>query len=367
MRQHILSVVAVATLAASALCADFDKAVMLDRHGLRADAKRELIDLAYDDEAKATEKARALYMLGTIAFDENKLSAAIKTWTELVAKFPDAPESTQASEHMKGLADVLGETTGELVADAEARSYLRHADFWSRRKSDVFVIDSSWLPKVDMAIAWYDKVISEYPGTRAAELAFIGKLRTVLGWVEPGRHGRAKGLANRGVASRAKYDPILLATFAAFQKAHPDAGTLQAFRFQIGQSFWRNARLNQNDRKQALHWLGQIIEHGEDDTFYVDLARRRMSYMGLASGRELKAGVTYKISNGCQRWHEFAPKLTVAAVEKMREVPADGRITVLEIREKFLTPWYRVRAADLEGWVDSGDLTDQAIDEAEAR
>jgi hypothetical protein len=66
--------------------------------------------------------------------------------------------------------------------------------------------------------------------------------------------------------------PELLATFASFETDFPDAPTLQAFRFQIAQQYWR-AR----DWEKTKEWLNLIVaKSGPGDSFYKDLAQRRL-------------------------------------------------------------------------------------------
>jgi hypothetical protein len=48
------------------------------------------------------------------------------------------------------------------------------------------MIDASWLPHVEMAVDWYDRVIKEFPGSDAAELAYERKLFALIGGKELG-------------------------------------------------------------------------------------------------------------------------------------------------------------------------------------
>ena len=125
-----------------------------------------------------------------------------------------------------------------------------------------------WIPNVDAAVKWYDKVIVEFPGTEAARRAYEEKLRTLFGWEDPGRYGSKHGVE----ASFDEYMPLLLQTFSAFEESYPEASTLHAFRFQIAQAYWSN-----RDWDQTREWLNVIIrESGNTDTFYRDLAQRRL-------------------------------------------------------------------------------------------
>lgn len=79
------------------------------------------------------------------------------------------------------------------MSNAVASSYVRNGDFWSDAE-DKFEIDASWLPRVELGLGWYDRVIEEHPSSDAAELAYISKLRTLLGWRELGQYGSTYGV-----------------------------------------------------------------------------------------------------------------------------------------------------------------------------
>lgn len=121
---------------------------------------------------------------------------------------------------------------------------------------------------MEAAIKWYDRVITEFPKSEASRIAYKGKLRTLLGWKESGKYGSSYGIK----ANFYQYMPHLVRTFAEFESNHPEASTLQAFRYQIAQTYW-----NRRDWDLTRKWLGKIIaEAGENDSFYRDLAERRL-------------------------------------------------------------------------------------------
>ena len=111
-------------------------------------------------------------------------------------------------------------------------------------------------------------MIAEYPKSVASKVAYKKKLRTILGWKDIGQYGSKYGI--RG--NFQKYIPLLLSTFKSFEEDHPTDSTLQAFRYQIAQSYWNNRYWNETRK-----WLNEIIEKSnDDDTFYKDLAQRRL-------------------------------------------------------------------------------------------
>ena len=262
-----LSIVLSLIIASASFAASIEKAGMLHQHGLTKEAKAELIDIIFS-KASASSKAQAYYLLGSMAFEENKITVALDSWRDLTKKYPNSEQAKLVKDRISELAEIVGESAKESIENAVALSYLRHGDFWSKRKSEIFTIDSSWIPNVEAAIKWYDKVISEFPNSAASRIAYQDKMRTLLGWEDPGRYGSKHGIKG----SFDKYMPLLLETFAAFQKEHPNASTLQAFRYQIAQAYWRN-----KNWAKTREWLNLIIkESGEGDSFYKDTAQRRL-------------------------------------------------------------------------------------------
>jgi hypothetical protein len=73
--------------------ASLPKARTLYENHLYDEAKKELIDVAYDERASATDKASALYLLGLINTDQGNQDVAQKTWQELAKNYPRSPEA----------------------------------------------------------------------------------------------------------------------------------------------------------------------------------------------------------------------------------------------------------------------------------
>jgi tetratricopeptide (TPR) repeat protein len=240
---------------------------MLAKNGLVQDAQRELIDLVYKPGVDGAEKARALDLLATIAVERNNLRAALDSWNQLIREFPDSAEAQGAKEKLPLLVNVIGKLEDEGVSDARALLYLRAGDFWSKGRDTTFGIDSSWISNVEAAAVWYDRVIAELPGRPAARIAFEEKMRTLLGWKDPGQDGEA-----HGVKASASYLPQLEDTFRSYERAFPKAPAAQAFRFQIAQAYWEK-----KNWAKTREWLNEIIvKDGGANSFYRDLAERRL-------------------------------------------------------------------------------------------
>jgi len=128
-----------------------EKATLYYEHGLTDDAKKELIDVILGKSSQSS-KAEANYLLGSIAFNERRVSVALKTWKILVKDYPNSKEANLVKDKISELAEIVGESAEESIKNAVAQSYLRHADFWSEDKNRMFMIDASWIPKVEASI-----------------------------------------------------------------------------------------------------------------------------------------------------------------------------------------------------------------------
>jgi tetratricopeptide (TPR) repeat protein len=266
-RTIVLATALLIAMQCMAMAESIEKAEMLRDYGLIAEAKTELINIIFSN-APDTTVAAAYYDLGAIAFDEGNVSVALDTWTQLVNKFPASEQALLVKDRINALAGVMGEVSNQVAGNAVAQLYLSNADFWSKDKSSVYIIDASWIPKEDAACFWYDKVILEFPNSVASNLAYQGKLMTLIGWKEPGQYGDSYGVTG----DFDKYMPQLLRTFSSYEAAFPDDPSLQAFRYQIAQIYWTH-----RDWDKTKEWLTLIIEKsGATDSFYRDLAERRL-------------------------------------------------------------------------------------------
>lgn len=276
-----------------AIGASLEKAEMFLLHNLNSEAKKELIEVIFSNQ-NAINKAEAYYVLGTMAFDEDNISAASETWDQLIEDFPDSGQAKLVKGRINELSEIVGEASHTNVENAIARSYLRNADFWSENKREAFNIDGGWIPRVDAAVSWYDKVIQEFPKTKASQIAYEDKMRTLIEKVktliEETLSDVPDVLSSRYAMAKLKKDfqrdfnqymPQLVETFYAFEIYHSEASSLQAFRYQIAQIYW----MQQGNSALTQKWLNLIIEQaGENDTFYRDLAKRRLTYPGTTEG-----------------------------------------------------------------------------------
>lgn len=185
--KFIVATAALICITSPACAQSFSKAEMYLENGLTAEAQRELIDLVHGP-GNVADKPRALNLLASIAVDKNNLKAALDAWTRLIKLYPTSAEATAAKARLPILSSVLGQVSEETINDAAARILLRNGDFWAKERDRIFKIDSSWIPNVEAAVHWYDKVLVEFRGTPAAKTAFEEKIRTLLGWKDPGQY-----------------------------------------------------------------------------------------------------------------------------------------------------------------------------------
>lgn len=237
-------------------------------HGLSDRALETFITIYHTAGSSANQKAEALYYIGQLSFNRGNYSAAIDTWNKLVTNHSTDIYAVEIKGRLEQLSEVILESSDELVTQATAKSYINNGDFWSDSNRK-FTIDSSWLPKVELAIEWYDKVIEQFPSSDASEIAYQRKLFAILGWSETGRYGSSFGIRENST----KYLPLLLSTFSQFEVDHPQSSYLQGFRYQIAQVYW-----GRKEWDKTRHWLNLIIEKSEGrDTFYSMTARARLN------------------------------------------------------------------------------------------
>jgi len=247
---------------------DIGLAKELYTHNLKPRALELFIEVLHSSKSTANVRAEALYYMGKISYEDGRLSAALGDWERLAKDYPSTPKAIEIKGRLPQIREGLVRVTDASITSAVAQSYIENGDFWSDAKR-VFEIDLYSLPKVELAIQWYDKAISEFPGSNAAELAYNRKLFAILGW-STSESPYFYGL--RGWRDSSKYLPILLETFQDFEIAFPFSPYLQAWRYQIAQ-FYRN----KNDLDNARKWLNRVIEAaGGQPTFYAETAKARL-------------------------------------------------------------------------------------------
>jgi tetratricopeptide (TPR) repeat protein len=236
-------------------------------HNLNDKAKDILITLIHSQTSTSKAKSEALYTLGQISFDENRYGVALSDWKKLTKLYPQSPEAHEVSAQMAVLSGIMQKASETTLSSAVASAYIVNGDFWSKA-GDTYMIDSSFLPRADLAIAWYNRVIQQFPGSDGAELAYQREMFALLG--TPGSQTEQ----GTGVqADYKKYMPELLDTFTRYETAFPNGSQLQAFRYQIAQVYWSN-----RDWANTQLWLQKVIDNGKGvQTFYTEAAKARLT------------------------------------------------------------------------------------------
>ena len=237
-------------------------------HNLKSRALELFIEIFHNSKTVPDTKAEALYYMGQISFDDGRYSVALDDWQQLIENYPTNQKAVEIKDRLSQLREVFAKASDASISSAIAQSYISNGDFWSKAEME-FTIDSSWLPKVELAIQWYDKTIMEYSGLDAAEIAFQHKLFTILGWEKSSDYGSDYGIKGNFT----KYMPLLLKTFSEFETAFQKSSYLQGFRYQIAQAYWRN-----KDWPNTKLWLNKVIESGKgQSSFYTETAKARLN------------------------------------------------------------------------------------------
>ena len=237
------------------------------RHSFTDRAKEKFLNIYHNPNASDESKAEALYLLGQISFEEGDYTVALEDWEILIEKYPESPQTMEIANRLPQLRDIITHDTDSSIISVVAKSYLNNGDFWSNAKN-MFNIDYSWMPSVELATSWYDKVIDEFPNSNAGEIAYRRKLFTLLGWKEPGRDGESYG----AYKNFTKYIPQVVSTFNEYESKFPRSQFLQGFRYQIAQAYWFH-----KDWSSTKKWLQKVIDAGNgEDTFYTVTAKARL-------------------------------------------------------------------------------------------
>lgn len=264
--KDLVFILVLAVSASPGLAQEIERAEMFRAHGMINEAKKEYIEIATGGDFYDEDKAVALSSLGDIAFSENKIALAVSTWNELIEKYPESPQAEQIKTRLSQLADVVKSVEDQSVDNVVAQAYISHGDWWSKNKEEITTIDASWIPADQVALGWFDKVISEFPKTDAARIAYLKKFQVVLGWTDPGEYGETFGVKRTGNITD------LVSVFDKFSAEFPNDENLQRLRYTIAQEYWSKRQFT-----ETKEWLDKIIKADAGaGGFYADLAEWRL-------------------------------------------------------------------------------------------
>jgi tetratricopeptide (TPR) repeat protein len=237
-------------------------AIDLMDHGLSDQATEAFIALYYqtdDDE----EKAKCLLNMGKLSLKGGKTEVALKDWQRLVDKFPDSSEADEVKDQLKGLLESSQSTALDNIKSAIAINYLNNADFFSEH-SNKWMIDTSWLPSEDFSAYWLDRVIAEFPNTKAHEMALKRKFFAYQGWED--RHSKF-GLKHDKVLYESKLKEII----AEVEKQFPESSMLSAMYYQMGQHYWPR-----DNPARAKYWFEKSKKASGSGNYYYQLVDQRL-------------------------------------------------------------------------------------------
>jgi ribosomal protein L35AE/L33A len=98
--------------------ASLDKAKALRANGLRNEAKRELVEVTFDEIQDSAAKAEALYLLGEIAVEEKMIAAARENWGKLINAYPESPFAGSARSKLELLEQLQPNTQPETTGSS---------------------------------------------------------------------------------------------------------------------------------------------------------------------------------------------------------------------------------------------------------
>jgi tetratricopeptide (TPR) repeat protein len=227
-------------------------------HGLKDRAMESFIAILHTPST-ADDRAEALYYIGQISFEQGSFATAMNDWEKLVADYPKSPRALELKDRFTQLREVYSKLADPPLDSVVARSYIKNGDFWAGGERK-FSLETKFLPSLDLGVSWYDRVINEFPGSMASDVAMQRKVFLWLSFADEDWPRNLQGL---------------LDAFAAYEAAFPKDENMQAFRYQVSQVYWRHG-----DWQTVATWLNKIIEaSGGRDTFYSDLAKARLENM----------------------------------------------------------------------------------------
>lgn len=183
------------------------------------------------------------------------------------------------ADNSSASTDDFAKFSGAFDDKATPSNYLKNGDFYLEGKPFKLTVDASLMNRVGSALYWYDKVISEYPKTNAANQALKNKIQALIGWSEGyGDNKKSYGLKMR--TNAAVYFPMLEDTYTKLEMDYPEDVELSAFAYQIAQEyfFYFYVYSKQKYIEQTKKWMTKVVELANNkETFYSHLAKHHLS------------------------------------------------------------------------------------------
>jgi tetratricopeptide (TPR) repeat protein len=237
-------------------------AIDLMDHGLDDKATEAFITLFYQSDEDEI-RSKCLFNMGKISLKKGNMQIAVKDWAKLVKSYPQSKEALEVKDQLSSIiqssqADSLNE-----IKSAVAINYLNNASFYSKA-NERWTLDTSYLPSEDYAAYWCDRVIKEFPGTKAHELALKKKFFAYLGWKT---QYSSYGIKRYG--GKEKYMKLLEDIIKETESKFPSSGNLPAMCFQLGQHYWPD------DDSSAKKWFDKTKSVSSKGDYYYELVEVR--------------------------------------------------------------------------------------------
>lgn len=236
-------------------------AIDLMDHGLDEKATEAFISLFYQAKDQKI-KAECLLNMGKISLKKGNVGIAVKDWSRLVNKYPNSSQSLEVKDQLTNIIQSSQDDSLNDIRSAVAINYLNNASFFSG-SSEKWTLDTSYLPAENYAAYWCDRVIKEFPNTKAHEMALKKKFFAYFGW--------ADRYSSFGLKYSTTYMPKLEQIITETETKFPSSGFLAAMCYQLGQYYW-----GKNDEENALKWWRKTQSVSSEGDYYFQLVSLRL-------------------------------------------------------------------------------------------
>lgn len=214
--------------------------------GVSNEAKIEFIKVLHDPTKRSSYDV-AEYYLGYLDFKAQNYELASKHWKTLLTRYPNSPYSQKAKEQTQFAYELLAKQQTLASQDLDNVALFEAANFLIDRPLSV-QIDTSYLPKEDMAIEWLEKVANKYPKTPAAARAIFREALLYYGWGKEGigAYSKSEGYGfsyelfySKRPSRASDYLGKIKQIFDRLQRDYPDSRYAVPVAFLIGQAYCR--------------------------------------------------------------------------------------------------------------------------------
>jgi outer membrane protein assembly factor BamD (BamD/ComL family) len=255
----------------------------LAEEGVTNEAKIEFVRVLHDSSKKAAY-AEAHYYLGQISFREKKYDRAVFHWNILVKQYPDSSYVKKAREQIRIAYALLSRETELFGESLEIGNLFQNAEFLVGQPMRVS-IDTSFLPKGDLAIECLEEVVKRFPDSPDAPRALFREALIYYGWGKNGI-GQYSSPEGYGFTFHQYYKPDarqvqfyigkIIAALEQLEKQYPDSFYKVPVAFLAGQAYWAAAG-GKTDLDARTYW-GKVLNWTQNDTAstYRQIAEKRL-------------------------------------------------------------------------------------------